>query len=79
MTKIIKIENCRDCPYQHYSNGIKGIHKGYWCEKEHGEEIMLEIIPNYPEIPIWCTLDNEEGMKDWNNALKIIDEYKNGI
>ena len=70
--KIIKIENCRNCPvrqWEYAGDGTRGIER---CE------ITQQIIDNDMLIPAWCPLEDEKARYVVYNEVegfKIIEEY----
>lgn len=59
--KIIKVENCGECPYfvQSYVKEWK-----YYCDHEDFEELeQVRQVPRKvqdPDIPEWCPLEDEK-------------------
>lgn len=56
MTKIIRVESCKGCPYKLWSFAKMYRHEDHWtpyfCGKEHKELEDVDIIPD------WCPLEN---------------------
>jgi hypothetical protein len=61
MTKIVRVENCRQCPlHSWYALGRKGD-----GERRHlclHEGTYHAYVPDPEQIPEWCPLEDAEGV-----------------
>ena len=54
--KIIKVKSCEGCEHRYPINNSKGDIIFYMCI--YGEVKICKKLDDYPNIPLWCPLDD---------------------
>lgn len=58
--KIIKISNCTECKY--YSKSQMSVGIVYCAHEDNVATGSYPIIPDFPNIPDWCALEDEQDL-----------------